>query len=155
MKAILVSFLLLIGGCCSYKVMLYPPFREVGLVPRKEDSSQACARVFKELKKLKVAVKEARFLDDQEHASLIDWKKGALGTVILSLPSKKFHSWLSGKGAIYVKAEYNEGLYEERVCIQDLLRRAEKRGMEILVRTVSDSSGIILLNFWKPVKEGV
>ncbi len=133
--------------------MVYPPFREVGLVPRKEDPSRACARVFEELKILKVAVKEARFLDDQGQASPIDWKKGALGTVILSLPSRKYHSWLSGKGAICVKAEYNDRLYEERVCIQDLLKRAEKGGMEILLRTVSDSSGIILLNFWKPVKE--
>ena len=153
MKAFLFCFVLLAGGCCSHKVMLYPPFREVGLVPRKEDPGRACARVFDELKKLKVAVKEARFLDDQGHASPIDWKKGALGTVILSLPSKKYHSWLSGRGAIYVKAKYNNRLYEEQVCIQDLLKRAEKGGMEILLRTVSDSSGIILLNFWKPVKE--
>lgn len=155
MKSMLFSLILLIGGCCSYKVMLYPPFREVGLVPRKEDPRRACARVFRELKKLKVAVKEARFLDNQGHASPISWKKGSLGTVILSIGSSKYHSWLSGKGSIYIKAKYNDRLYEESVCIQNLLKRAEKGGMEILVRTVEDASGIILLNFWKPVKEGI
>ncbi len=154
MKTGAICFLAFLWGCCTGKVLVYPP-QNVFCAENGFDLRLKCKTAYQKLKGLKVDVQRSAYADDKGKFWKLDWQKGELGTILLSIPFKEFKSWITGNGSIFLCVTYNGKKYEGSYSFKKLWKKVHgvNRGDEYFSRVIKDSGGVVLLNFWKITKK--